>query len=169
MRFFLNVVTICILTMNITAQNVTSRLSVYSGGNIEFNFNSIKKYNDGIIYTNYTKLSIYFIDTNDLGVPNPLARWKRTMKANTANIEGDGGDNLPLSTIEVTTTNDVGFPTASYVVKEVLTQAGSDIITNGLQGSGTVNITYDVGTTTSLLGVDFDHYFVDIMYTLGPE
>ncbi len=148
--------------------NTTSRITMYAGGSLEFTFNSLKKYNDGFSYTSWTNLRIYFIDTTDDGT-GTTKEWKLTCRANSTTIYGDYGNNLDLSNIELEATNGSGFAGATYPGKITLSDVDKNLITNGPQGTGTIYISYDVGTTTSLLGEPPDNYVVDIIFTLQPE
>ena len=151
------------------SQNQTIRLSVRTGGNIDFIFNSYKKYDQGIVYTDYTKLAVYYIDTDNAGNHTALTHWKLNFKANSANIEGSS-NNLDLRTLELTATNGGGSKTANYLGKKVLSASDNTLVDTGPEGDfndNLINITYDCGTnaTYKVLNKKSDYYVVDIIFT----
>ncbi len=159
------------------SQNVTSRLSLQSGGNIYFSFNSLEKYNNGISYNDWTKVKVYFVDSAG-GVQNNATKWKLSVKATRDKIYGDGGNDLPLSTIEFTTNGSDGG--ATYHNPEILQDINTILVSNGSQTvdvvAGTnwltdVFISYHCGThaANKLLGKPPDYYTVDLVYTLEEE
>ncbi|MCF6366127.1 MAG: hypothetical protein L3J35_07985 [Bacteroidales bacterium] len=157
------------MVLALKSQNTTSRLSMVSEGEtLFFNFNSFEKYRNGMSLS--TIATVYFIDTTNVGVQTALL-WELDVKASTANIVGDYGNTLPLSTIEIEVSgNDV---TALYNGPLALTNVDNvHLVQNGAQTPGsftTLTLTYHVGTTTPLLGEKPDYYFVDILYTLQPQ
>jgi len=158
-------IVICLLIISFDGlSQTTSRLSISSEGEtLPFDFNSFKKYEDGISIS--TIASVYFVDPS-----LPALRWKLDVKANSASIIGDNGNTLPLSTIEIQASGTEN-PTALY---HTISLAPSDVtlIENGSQtdlNGHIIYIQYNVGTNTSLLGQTPDYYFVDIIYTLQPE
>jgi len=79
-KYFPLATILILFNFGLRSQNITSRLSLQSGGNIYFVFNSIEKYNNGISYTDWTKVKVYFIDTTNTGSQNPT-KWKLSVKA----------------------------------------------------------------------------------------
>jgi hypothetical protein len=158
-----------ILFTNAFGQNTTSRLTIVSEGEtLPFNFNSFEKYRTGISLS--TIAQVYFIDTTDMGIPT-ATNWILDVKANTGSIVGDYGNSLPLNTIEIDVSgDDIG---ATYNNPTILSNLDNiHLIENGSQTPGsftTLTLTYNVGTTTSLLGEKADYYYVDIIYTLQPQ
>lgn len=93
------------------------RLTVQSGGNIDFIFNSIDKYKSGITLTNYTILGISVTDNlGDLNAPigvDDYTNWRIYAEA----VDADGdvaitgtnpANTLPFSTIELDATISAG-------------------------------------------------------------
>ena len=152
-----------------TCQNQTIRLSVRTGGNVDFIFNSYKKFDQGIIYTDYTKLAVYYIDTDNAGNHTALTHWKLDFKANAANIEGSSS-NLDLRTLELTATDGGGTSSATYLGKKELSAVDGTLVNAGPEGDYSVNlinITYDCGTnpTYKVLFKKSDYFIVDIIFT----
>lgn len=170
-RFLILISIIFFLVYTGSSQNTTSRLRIESGASIYFNFNSLQKYENGLEYSNWTKATVYFIDTTALGVPTAL-QWRLDVKAMSAAINGDAGNFLPLNTIEMEAT---GID-ATYLGPIALSNADSPLVSNGLQtdpGITDVYISYYCGQSktvaNSLMGKKSDYYFVDIVFTLHPQ
>lgn len=162
------------LLVNFSYSQGTVRLSVLDGGNVNFYFNSLTKYNSGITYTDYTVLGITCDDDDN---PTNGYNWTLEVKALTAQFDGDGGNTLPLSTLEITPSKVAGLPFAALSGTIVLTNVdqtlASEVILNGApaadEPSATtdqVGITYECGTTVPLLLEPADYYVVDLEYTL---
>jgi hypothetical protein len=161
------------VTGNLFAQQWTAELDIPNEGlPLNFSINSFDKYNNGLSFTVVGR--IFYIDT----ICNPLpcsfvpgSRWELLVRANSAFIEGDGGNTLPLSTIELEVTTD--DPIAIYNSPLVLSDVDQTLISNGLSmlpgNFRTLTLTYNIGTNTSLLGESTDNYYVDIIFTLQKE
>ena len=156
--------------------NTTSRLRIESGGSIYFNFNSLNKYENGLEYTNWTKITVYFIDTLKSDGSQTAMKWKLDVKAMSNDITGDAGPpHLDLNTIELEATSNDALATLSGIIP--LTNSDVSLITNGSQtasGLTEVYITYycgqsKLGLDNNLMGKKPDYYFVDLMLTLSPE
>ncbi|MBE9469123.1 MAG: hypothetical protein IMY72_12495 [Bacteroidetes bacterium] len=167
----INILFILISISNISiCQNQTIRLSVRTGGNVDFIFNSYKKFDQGIVYTDYTKLAVYYIDTNNAGNHTALTHWKLDFKANSANIEGSSS-NLDLRTLELTATDGGGTLPATYLGKKGLSAVDVTLVNAGPEGDyndNLINITYDCGTnaTYKVLNKKSDYFIVDIIFTV---
>jgi len=170
-RYFLIIVLLC-NGINIIAQHqTTARLKIESGGSVEFIFNTFYEYNNGITYTDWTKLSVYFIDTI-AGVPTAM-QWKLDVRAMDTDIRGFA-NNLDLETIEFEVNGDAG-PTYSAVPLQ-LKNFDQSLVTNGPQTDlvtpvlTNVFVTYHCGKSllapNNLLGKPADYYGVDIVFTL---
>lgn len=169
MRKFFLILFLIFSVLTLKSQNTTSRLTLVGEGETHFfNFNSFEKYRNGMSLS--TIATVYFLDTTNVGVQTALL-WELDVKATTGNIVGDYGNNLPLNTIEIEVTGDDVL--ATYNGPLALTNIDNvHLVQNGTQTPGaftTLTLTYHVGTTTPLLGKEPDYYFVDIMYTLGPQ
>lgn len=166
-----------LFNIGLKSQNITSRLSLQSGGNVYFSFNSLEKYNNGISYNDWTKVKVYFVDTTNLGVQNST-KWKLSVRSTRDKIYGDGGNDLPLSTIEFTTnSNDGGVvynnPTILQDINTILISNGSQTVdvVAGTSWLTDVFISYHCGTNVAnkLLGKPPDYYTVDLVFTLEAE
>lgn len=159
--------------VNSYSQNISSRLTILSGDNVPFTFNSMQKYENGITFSNWSSVEVRFIDTTDLGVPN-LTEWRLDVKAMTPLINGEAGYSLPLNTIEIESSG----INATYNGPFALSDADDvHLVEDGLQtpplGPTIVFITFHCGKSltvpNNLLGSIPDYYFVDLMFTLQPE
>lgn len=150
------------------AQNPYSHILVESGGYVQMNFNSLKKYNEGVSFENWTRLAITFTDTDDAS-----AEWKLEFKANTINIDGDYGNTLPLESIEVQVYDAGGNNNLGSFVRSTAQDLDSNYITlveGAPQGNFSDNklfISYRIGLDTPLLGQPPDYYFVDVEFKLS--
>lgn len=180
---------ILVLTQTVYAQTV--RLTVLGGTNLDFVFNSIVKYKNGIAYIDYTTLGI---TVSDAPLGTDYLRWELSVEAEDS--DGDGaitGSNpantLPFSTIELSTTINLGcanclefFPgppklalpdpladgagPGTVVVDGNLFGGADDIPPDLSDVTDQITITYDCGTTVSLLGNAADYYADGIVLTL---
>jgi len=164
------VVLIAFLTLNnIYGQNTTSRLTIIKGGSVNFHFNSYTKLDNGIEtgYNNWTNLQVYFIDTTNAGAINAGANWELYIKARTAQIDGDGGNSMPLDKVEYQVTTSSGTAISGW---QQLTNSDLRIVSGGANPSNTENvyISYRVGAsgTNDLLNEDAGYYYVDLIFTL---
>ena len=148
-------------------QNITSRITIQSGGSIQFPFNSYTKLANGMNYTNWTRLQIYYLDTLNDGTLNGTSQWHLMVRANTGTIDGDGGNSLSLNKVEIEATSTAG----NTAGKITLTNTDQAIITDGPNNTNTatVTISYYVGETNALLGESPDYYFVDLIFTLEQQ
>lgn len=160
-------------TSNIYSQSVSGELDLPNEGMpLNFSFNSFNKLNNGISFT--VVGTIFYIDSicNPLPcIPTPGSTWELLVRANSAMIEGDGGNNLPLSTIELVVNTD--DPTAIHNSPLILSNVDQALISNGTMmfpaGFRTITLTYNFGTNTPLLGEPIDNYYVDLIFTLQKE
>lgn len=170
----------CLLALTMCGFNAQSqawnsaRLSVISGGNIEFYFNSLDKYENGVTYTNGTTLGI---SINDEAPGSALASWTLDFTSNAGQTEftGEGGNTLDLDRLELTPSNNLGLAAATFSGTLPLSTATQTLVSTALPALLTtdwtthqVNITYDMGTTTSLIEENPGFYTVEIEFTLEP-
>jgi len=158
------------LTGKVTAQNITKRLWVGSGGSVAFNFKSLTEYSSGKILNNWSRLNMHYRDTSDTGGDGTSTGWKIVVRASSATIQSDGAaPDLPLSTIQVKPTTTIPNTTATYIT---LTDADQIIVESIVDPdasavTGEIVISYECGTITPfLLGKQPDYYFVDLIFTL---
>ena len=167
--------------VNILAQDWNSaRLSLLYGGNIPFNFSSIKTYAEGIEIADGTILGVTLTDNNVVG--HDLQGFDlnfRTFNGQAA-ITGSAG-NLNLNAIRVKAENNLGLATgASEGYKDLSTGwvllfsytsiPFSDLAWNTHQ----LSLSYECGKPVSeggngiLLGETPDYYTVEIEVELMP-
>lgn len=171
------------------------RLTLLGGGDVDFIFNSINSYKNGITYTNWTTLGISVRDeAGDINPPagDDYTLWSVSFQAQDAN--GDGlmngltpGNSILFSSIEVRATIALGCGTCNVfaspfvplaVLPAVLVDGSNgggfppdqirDVPSadNLVFGSDQINISYRCGFTTSLLGTNADYYSDNIIFTL---
>ena len=143
-----------------------ARLNISSGSSVYFHFNSYQKYVDGVTYSNFTNLSVYY---NDTTVANTFPNWRIDVKALTPLITGDAGNTLDLNILELSATTSAGG--VSY---GTLALTNSDVtLLDGVPGTdpgtASVLVSYYCGVTNSLLQKNSDYYVVDILFTLMGE
>lgn len=166
----------------IVAQDYNSaRLSVLYGGNVVFNFNSIDDFKDGIRINNGSTLGITLIDNNEPGAIIEGFTLRFRSFNSQATIDGSIYS-LPLSTIEVEATNNLGLPSPNsyYTGLQSLSASWINLLEytqnpvtppdfNNLNWANhQVNLSYQCGVSTSLLGEQGDYYTVEIEIELIP-
>jgi len=169
-RYILIAIILFIFFTSESQNQTTARLTIESGGSVEFIFNSFFEYENGISYNDWTKLGVYFIDTI-AGVPTAMT-WQLDVKADDAQIRGVLG-NLPLQTIELSVSGDPG-PTY-FAGRLQLLNSDQRIVEDGPQTNlilpslTNVFVSYHCGETApfKLFGKPADYYSVDIVYTLS--
>jgi hypothetical protein len=145
-------------SLNLYSQ-VTFNYTIKGGRNVDLIFNSLKKLNDGITYSNFTKFTVNYDLASGTGY------WKLYCKANTANIEGEDGNSLSLATIEIKPS--CALCSGATLYNEKLSSSDVLLIENGPEGSNIdISITYEVGVddTYKLFLKNPDNYFVDIIF-----
>jgi len=146
----------------------TARMTIVRGGYLEFAFNSMEKYENGIVFNNYTEIAICFSDPDNPGATG--TEWKLEFEANTSGANFDGTSSLPLSSLQL---NFTGIAIATYPGAAIpLSNAPSIAISDGKQGTEAVNvvyITYECGTETPLIGTTSGRNSIDIIFTLSAE
>lgn len=158
------------MLMHLQGQNnVTSRIRVLRGANLSFIFNTFSRFDNGVTYSEFTELRLYFNDTIDGGAANPSgAGWQLTMRALQPNIEGDMSTaTIPLATIRATIHYD-GNDYGPFDLSTLETKILED--TDLVNVNKTIFISYDCGTqpATNLINKVPDTYVVDIDFTLKP-
>lgn len=145
----------------------TSRITVESGGSVPFNVNSLKKYTDGIVLANWTRLSISFLDTI-----NAATTWKLEVKASTTTIDGDYGGTLDLNYLifKIVNESNTSLPEGTLNLNDIYgSNAIQTLITGAPQGDYILSISYRLGTEVALLGQPPDYYFVDLIFEISAD
>lgn len=152
----------------VSAQNITKRIWVSSGGSVSFTFKSLTEYTSGKVLNNWTRLNVNYRDTSNTGGDGITIGWRILVRAADATIQSDGAaPDLPLSAIQIKPTTLIAGAT---VYNRTLTSADQIIVEGADAGSlpvtGEIVISYECGTVTPLLGKQPDYYFVDLIFTL---
>lgn len=172
------------------SQDGSVRVRVFTGGNLDFVFNSISEYKVGITYLNYTVIGI---EATDPAGGTDRTAWRVEVSANDGDGDGfltgtDPVNTLPFSTVEVQATsvascvpvpcpiNLFGSPwvplavVPTTIIDGNAAGGGDDIIDGGISElaftTDQVNISYRAGVTTSLLGEQADFYSDDINFDI---
>ena len=157
-------------------QNPRSHLIFYDFGTVDFNVNSLYKYQNGMELSNWNLLAVSFEDTVDSG-----NTWKLQFMASASEIQSDGSStNLDLATIELLIEDGGGTTDLTSYIEpsgdgddDFDLQAGSwvTVISGAPQGSfkdNRVRISYKCGKgSVSLMNKSPDYYTVDIYYRLS--
>ncbi len=144
-----------------------ARLNISSGSSVNFYFNSLQKYQNGISYNDFTKLNVQYRDTT---AANTYPHWRIDVKALTTKIIGDMGNDLDLDVLELSATGPApGISSGRQVLQtteSTLFSGANETIIGGSLSSETVSVSYFCGTNVSLIGEKEDYYVVDILFTL---
>ncbi len=158
-----------------------ARLSTIYGGNIPFNFNSIKSYSEGIEILEGTIVGITLVDSNQVG--HDLEGFDlnfRTFNGQTV-ISGDV-DNLPLDRIRVRAENNLGLGSGTSFGYQDLSATWTTLFsyssipfTNLTWDTHQLTLSYECGKPVaaggngSLIGDAPDYYIVEIEIELVPS
>jgi len=105
------------IQQNSIAQAGSVRVTVYGGGNVQFVFNTLGNYKNGITLNNWTNIGI---DVQDL-VPLPdFAGWQLSVSAEDADLDGSltgsiPANTIPFSNIQVRATPNIGCVNCSFL------------------------------------------------------
>ncbi len=148
----------------------TMMIRVESGGSVDFRFNSMTKYEEGLDYQNWSRLAIYFIDEENIN-----RNWNLEFKASTIHIIGDSGKQLELDYISLVAEDGGGAADLSaWIEPEKELESGYQaLVVNAPQGSFNDNkifITYRCGKGAKiLLGEPPGYYVVDIEFRVTAQ
>ncbi len=180
---------ILILTQPVFSQVGSVRIQVYGGGNLDFVFNSISDYKAGITYTNFTLIGI---EVTEPLIGDTYETWELRFEAADINVDGnlngtDPANTIPLSAIEVQASSiALGCPTCNLFGSPWIPLSGAstlladgnalggadDIPPNLATPTDQINISFQCGVTTSLLGATPDYYaddiYIDLIMCCGP-
>ncbi len=166
MKHSLNLFLLLLLFVSGYGQNVTSRITVNTGNHVEFYFNHLNDYDNGISLENYTRLKIYYNDTADFGGAGSGSGWKLTVKSLDASIQSTYSPNtLPLSTIELRVTHNMVTNTYTLSATDVIIASGPD----KLDYTADIDISYDVGKTDKIDIVSNERFAVDLKFTIQSQ
>ena len=157
-----------------------ARLSLLYGGNIPFNFNSIKKYTEGIEIIDGTILGVTLADSNQVG--HDLEGFDLNFRTfnGQATIQGDVYD-LPLDRIRLRALNNLGLGSGTSLGYQDLEATWTTLFTytnipftDLVWDTHQLAISYECGKPVaaggngSLLGEAPDYYRVEIEIELIP-
>lgn len=148
--------------------NAILRLTVTSGGNIQFVFNTMDQYENGIGNTAGTTTTFNVAASRDYTVS--------LQAEETTGLQGvDLGGALPLNVLQYEMISDLA---ANLVIAGVqpLTAAQVDVVTDGQAGSAAANVfhvQWAAGTVTSILALDpqpvADVYVTNVFLNLQTQ
>lgn len=164
-------------TFEAVGQDNTARLTTLIGSHIEFNFNSIDKYRNGIRITDGTTLGISMEDLSG----GTLIGWHLDVQSflSQPTLDGGGGNSLPLNIIQIEATDASGnLGTANFNGLQDLSIAPGNELMNTTDpihipanaNTHQVNLSYECGIANgSLLGSTADYYTIEIEVILIPD
>lgn len=168
----------CCLSLKLNGQIITKRVGVVTGGQIQFQFNSYTSVKNGIIYSKYTKLKIYFDDiAQQLPlILNPSSKgWTLYCRAMNPDIlSDDGSPSLGLSTLKIVPSIFSSVTPGDAVNGGfVLSNAGDgDWIARNLtvqsyyQTSMVIELDYYFASPAGLIGVAPGYYYLDLEFKI---
>ncbi len=158
-------------------QDNTARLTTIIGSHIEFNFNTLDNYNNGIRITNGTTIGVAM----EAIAPAVLTGWHIDVQSflSQPTLDGSGGNTLPLNTIQVEATDANGnLATATFNGLQDLAVAPGNTLMSTVDpahlpadpNTHQINISYECGMANgSLLGQSADYYTVEVEIILIPD
>lgn len=181
--FIFTMISSFVLQQGVKAQ--TGGFYIEYGSTVPFVFNSMQKLDQGITYTDWTRIKIKMEENNADAIDTFALGWTLSFRALTATIVGDRGvpaDDLPLSTIRLSSTdNSPNPPQLNAIALTDLTAAFQTLAsaTPGLHVPNTytgveetvLDITYECGANNAgcpgapcnkIFGSEPDNYTVDI-------
>ncbi len=159
------------------AQDNTARLTTLIGSHIEFNFNSIDKYRNGIRIQDGTSLGISIADLTG----GTLTGWHIDVQSflSQPSIVGGGGNTLPLNTIQIEATDANGNLSGATFsgLQDLSIAPGNELMSTTdpahLPANSTthqINLSYECGIANgSLLGSTADYYTIEVEIILIPD
>lgn len=159
------------------SQDNVARLTTIIGSHIEFNFNTLDDYNNGIRIENGTTLGITMSEL----APAVLTGWHIDVQAfmGAVTIDGSGGNTLPLNTIQIEATDANGnLATATFTGLQDLAIAPGATLMSTVDplhipadpNTHQINLSYECGIANgSLLGQVADYYTVEVEIILIPD
>lgn len=136
------------------------RIIIETGGNVVFNINSLKKYNEGMDLTDWTRISLSVSGLDDADT------WRLDITPLSTMLEGDYDNDIDLEFISISAIEQNPDPTNPLLITNIpeLEAVTSTIIQGTGNGMFVIWVSYSVGTDASkiLLGERPDYYFVDL-------
>ncbi len=159
------------------AQDNVARLTTIIGSHIEFNFNTLDKYNTGVTITNGTTVGV----TMSGILPAVLTGWHLDVQSwmGQATIDGVGGNSLPLNAIQIEATDANGNLAGATFngLQDLAVAPGNTIMSTNVPAhfptnpnTHQINLSYECGIANgSLLGQAADYYVVEVEVILIPD
>jgi len=159
------------------AQDNVARLTVLIGSHIEFNFNTLDNYNNGIRIEDGTTIGITMSEIS----PAILTGWHIDVQTfmGEVTINGSGGNTLPLNAIQIEATDANGnLATATFTGLQDLSVAPGALLMSTIDSAHLpadanthqIDLTYECGIANgSLLGQVADYYTVNVEIILIPD
>ncbi|PCH93917.1 MAG: hypothetical protein COB85_06245 [Bacteroidetes bacterium] len=160
----------------------SARISVLSGGNVPFIFNSINKYASGVTYTNWTRLGLTYVDSClACGIGFELYVRAADVDGDGAITSDDGANTIPFNVIEMQVSNAVGLPAGPtvYAGPTPLSNVDALLLTTAVDTADATThqifVTYTIGTNpcpcppgNNILDQSLlpDHYLEELIFTL---
>lgn len=150
---------------NTYGQNPVYRLTVRSGGFMDFKIYSLDRYDGGLVYNDWTKLRVVYKDSTG---GRQFNTWNLGVKAATPELQGSALDrNLPLDYISIevndgdTLSNNATIDHGPHKLSE---NTLTNIVSGGDEGTYTINITYRLDS--SLVGKLPDYYTTELLFEM---
>jgi len=148
----------------------TLMVRVESGGSVDFRVNSIRKYNEGLEYNNWSRLAVLVI------LSSTSNSWDLEFKAFTEHIIGDGGNEIDLSYISIVAEDGGGNKDlSSFIQGEKSLESDYQTLIAGVDTEGDfhdfkIYITYRLGKgAEKLLGESPGYYVVDLEFRVTAQ
>ena len=170
-------VVLCFVCFALAAQDNNARLTTVIGSHIEFNFNSLTDYENGVRITDGTTIAITMSEIS----PAVLSGWHIDVQSfsGQATLDGAGGNTLPLNSIQIEATDANGNLSSAIFngLQDLSIAPGNTLmITTSLSHVPTnpnthqINLSYECGMANgSLLGQAGDYYTVNVEIILIPD
>lgn len=170
-------ITFVFSTMIGLSQDNVARLTVLIGSHIEFNFNTLDHFNNGIRIEDGTTIGITMSEIS----PAVLTGWHIDMQAfmGEVTINGTGGNTLPLNAVQIEATDANGnLATATFTGLQDLSVAPGVLLMSTVDpahlpadpNTHQIDLTYECGIANgSLLGQVADYYTVNVEIILIPD
>ena len=164
-------------SLSIVGQDNVARLTVLIGSHIEFNFNSLQRYENGIQIPDGTTFGITMVDLT----AGTLTGWHIDAQTylGAVDLVGAAGNTLPSETIQIEATDANGnLGGATFFGLQDLSPVGATLMeTNdpahipANPNTPQVNISYECGMlpTNNLMGAPSDYYFIEVEFILIPD
>jgi len=156
----------CSTNRSIVAQNPSYRLTVESGGYVDFKINTLNRYQGGLSYSNWTRLKIVYDDTR---TGTQTDKWYLDFRANTTEFVGDiPGNTLPLDYVSIYVESIVPEdPTTDAVLYQgphALDGTFTRIVDNGDEGVFRLNLTYNLDSAA--IGNPDGYYNTELIFKM---